>query len=209
MNEIGATPIDSSGTSTNAYHNVSDISVVTGKIGNALHFGGTGYIKDIPSNQDNAVLTAYFKADDVDIEGLIINIGGSGSGGTSLYVRDGMIHAYSSNINYHAYGGTLVNDTWYRATIIHKVGNALSGEFSLYLDGSKIDSYLGNIGQAAGTNAAGIAGEPTSAKTDLGNNCANFVGAIDEVHFKTTTNVDWEKTTYNNQNSSSTFYTIS
>lgn len=211
MNEIGATATDSSGSNISTYKNVGDISVVPGKIGNALYFGGTGYITDLPISQLDAVLTAYFKADDVSLEGLIINIGGSGSG-TSLYVYDGQIHAYCANKNYHVYGGTLVDDTWYRATIVSLRGNAAppgQGLFALYLDGVLVDKFEGALSSSSGTNASGIAGEPTSAKTHLGDNCANFIGTIDEVHFKKETNDGWEKTTHNNQNSPSTFYTIS
>lgn len=101
-----------------------------------------------------------------------------------------------------ASGATLLSGTWYY--VVGQYSNA--GDFiSTYVNGVPDRSFTGNTtvqGASSGTLKFGI--EPWDA------NASQFDGDMDEIHIASTIrSSDWILTEYNNQNSPSTFYSIS
>lgn len=125
-----------------------------------------------------------------------LSIGDPGAGRIRFYIRN------MGPVSLDSPGGTIINNTWH---YIAATFNSTSNLKSLYVDGVLVNSATvgGTLGPAAGP--ASIGGEVPSG--EAGN---RFNGDIDEV--RATNNVlssDWITTEYNNQNSPSTFYTIS
>jgi hypothetical protein len=125
-----------------------------------------------------------------------ISIGDPGTGRIRFYIRGMAPTILDSPV------GTITSNTWH---FVAATFNGTTNLASLYVDGVVVNSvtYTGTIGPAAGN--ASIGGEVASG--EAGN---RFDGDLDEIRSNNSLlSSDWLLTEYNNQNSPSTFYTLS
>lgn len=125
-----------------------------------------------------------------------LSIGDGGTGVFRLFIR-GMAPTILDSPR-----GTILNNTWHYVTATFNGSTKLG---SIYVDGALVNSttYSGNMGPAAGN--ASIGGEVASG--EAGN---RFNGDLDEIRASNSLlSPSWIRTEYNNQNSPSTFYTVS
>lgn len=130
------------------------------------------------------------------------------TGGYALSLGDGgtgMLRFYSRNSNPVILDGPsnqIANNTWYYVSAVADITN---GRKTIYVNG--VQAATGTFTNAWGTDNgnSSIGGETASGET--GN---RLKGRLDEVRVaKTALSADWLLTEYNNQNSPSTFYSIS
>ncbi|MBL7931006.1 MAG: DUF2341 domain-containing protein, partial [Bacteroidia bacterium] len=128
--------------------------------------------------------------------GYALSIGDAGTGNLRFFSRS------SNPVILDAPNNTIANNTWYYVTAVANISGSVK---TIYVNGVSVAS--GAFTNAWGTDNgnASVAGETASGET--GNRLA---GRIDEVRVaKSALSADWIRTEYNNQNSPSTFYSIS
>ena len=216
MGESSGNVYDSTSTSTD-FSSIGDSPTYseTGKIGDSISYDGTNdYIKesvsDYSSSDSVGTIDLWIKADTVSAYGTLLMSGDEGTNDRFLQTRindDGKIAITQKNdgtLNHIHGDSTLSTDTWYYISI-----SSNDTSYSLYLNDSEETKTTSN-----GSDNGNWFGD-----TDLRDNLvvgANirsgtselFDGIIDEVRISSSQrSSDWISTTYNNQNSPSTFYT--
>lgn len=125
-----------------------------------------------------------------------LSIGDPGGGRIRFYIRN------MTPVSLDSPGGTIINNTWHYVAATFDNGSNLK---SLYVDGVLVNSgtVTGSLNPAVGN--ASIGGEVAS-----GESSSRFNGDLDEIRSASTVlSANWIATEYNNQNSPSTFYSIS
>lgn len=125
-----------------------------------------------------------------------LSLGDGGNGALRFYSRG------SNPVILDSPNNTIANNTWYYIAAVADITNLTK---KIYVNGVQVAT--GAFTNAWGTDAgnSSIAGE-----TAAGETANRLAGRIDEVRVaKSALSADWLLTEYNNQNSPSTFYTIS
>ncbi len=146
---------------------------------------------------DNTKAGQRVFCDDVNNSGgYALSIGDGGTGSLRFFSRS------SSPVVLDSPNNIIVNNTWYFVSAVADITNLTK---KIYLNGVQVATatYANAWGTDAGNSSA--AGE-----TATGETANRLAGQIDEVRVATSAlSADWLLTEYNNQNSPSTFYTIS
>lgn len=146
---------------------------------------------------DNTKAGQRFFCDDVNnTGGYALSLGDGGTGMLRFYSRA------SNPVILDGPANQIANNTWYHVAAVADITN---GRKTIYVNG--VQAATGTFTNAWGTDNGNcsVGGETASGET------ANRLnGRLDEVRVaKTALSADWILTEYNNQNSPSTFYSIS
>jgi hypothetical protein len=121
-----------------------------------------------------------------------------GDASGNLYLGLGATHALQSNVQ------TMALNTWYHVALTWISNGASTGNYTIYVNG--VQKGTGAYTGWSAIHTFGDAGNDGNA----GQRTEELPGNVDEVHVTSTALwTDWFLTEYNNQNSPSTFYTIS
>lgn len=132
-----------------------------------------------------------------DNGGYAFSLGDGGTGRLRFYSRG------SNPVILDGPANQIANNTWYYVTAVADISN---GRKTIYVNG--VQAATGTFVNAWGTDNgnAAIGGEPAGSPETAN----RFQGRIDEVRVANVAlSADWIATEYNNQNSPSTFYSIS
>lgn len=134
--------------------------------------------------------------DDVNNSGgYALSIGDNGTGSLRFFSRG------SSPVYIDSPNNVIANNTWYYVAAVADISNLTR---RIYVNGVQVASDA-FTGWGVDNGNASVAGE-----TAAGETANRLLGRIDEVRVaKSALSADWILTEYNNQNSPSTFYTIS
>lgn len=208
-----AVDINNPSTSTCAISVVQDPTTrsVSGKISSSLNSDGARYLNmssNITSVTDNFTLEAwvkpnvlsqhgYFLYNGTDAAGYGFGIGdGTGGSGSKLIGLYGGVAWIPSNYTFSA------ANQWYHVAMVRSAGTT-----NFYVNGASYSATSG--GTSTPSTPVGYFTVGNQLKTgDRANRYFN--GPIDEVRVSTSVrSADWIATEYNNQNSPSTFYSVS
>ncbi len=203
--------LDASGNSKNGTNNgSSDLS--TAKIADGQSFTDPNHwieLTNHPARSGDFTYSGWFRTDDRTEAGqrIFCDDASNGSGCHAISLGDpgaGRVRYYIRGLsNVSLDSPTLIaNNTWYHFAASF---NDATNQKTLYINGTSVGTQTANgtFGAAAGN--ASIGGEVASGES--GN---RFDGDLDEIHSTDTLlSAAWIQTEYNNQNSPSSFYTVS
>jgi hypothetical protein len=146
---------------------------------------------------DNTMTGQRIFCDDLNnTGGYALSIGDGGTGMLRFYSRGSTTVILDSP-------NLISNNTWYYCV---GVADITAGTKSIYINGVLAATQSGTTGWGTDAGVASIAGEANGSSESAN----RLKGRIDEVHIaRTALSSDWIATEYNNQNSPSTFYSVS
>lgn len=182
----GTSAIDSTLNGNNSIDFYTPPTATPGQIDGASNFYGGGLTFSGPASADKQTISFWMRGTNVSDGWQATAIADSSVG---LFVTGSKLSYYFGGDHYN--NTPLLNNTWYYVTITND-----SGDLRFYLNGSP-------DGEVSYATRGGIGYFGTD---ELGE---NFAGKLDEVRFSSSVrSADWIKTEYNNQVSSSAFYTV-